>query len=408
MTVDLPPPPARPTNPNVLQRAAADPGASVWVGASAGTGKTKVLTDRVLRLMLADTAPDRILCLTFTKAAAAEMANRLHRTLAAWATLEDADLDRKLYELTARRPDEPTRRHARRLFARVLEAPGGMKIQTIHAFCQSLLRRFPVEADVPPHFELVDDRTAEELMRDLRDRLFQAPPPDVAAALAAVTAAATEDAFDGLIRGLNAERGRLSRLLADHGGVDGLAAAVRRSLGVREGDTAEDLRLAACKDAAFDAAALRRIAGVLTAAGAKTDVERGRILADWLARPAAERAAGWGAWRKALLTDAGEVRKTLCTKGVATAEPDAPDILAAEAARIAAVEDRIRATETAAATAALLTVGSAMIERYTAAKRARALVDYDDLILATVDLLDRPDVAPWVLYKLDGGLDHIL
>ena len=164
---------SRAIDPNVKQRRASDPECSVWVGASAGTGKTKVLTDRVLRLMLAGTQPSRILCLTFTKAAAAEMSIRINNTLARWATLPDARLEDSLTDLTGERPDADMRTRARRLFAQVVDCPGGMKIQTIHAFCQSLLRRFPLEADLAPQFDVMDERTADELLAAARDTVLR-------------------------------------------------------------------------------------------------------------------------------------------------------------------------------------------------------------------------------------------
>src|SRR5215469_10824016 len=146
---------------NQEQRLASNPAVSSFVGASAGSGKTKLLTDRLLRLMLSGAKPERIQCLTFTRAAAAEMALRLHKRLGAWVTMGDAALIEELRELDVP-PDEATREAARSLFARVLDLPGGMRIGTIHAFCQSLLRRFPLEAALSPHFRLVDDRDAEE------------------------------------------------------------------------------------------------------------------------------------------------------------------------------------------------------------------------------------------------------
>ena len=149
-------------DPDRLQRQASDPAASVWVGASAGSGKTKVLTDRVLRLLLSGTPPQRLLCLTFTKAAAAEMANRVNRGLSTWATASDADLQQKIADLTGDMPEAGTLETARRLFARVLDVPGGLKIQTIHSFCESLLGRFPIEAGIPPHFQVMDERSAAE------------------------------------------------------------------------------------------------------------------------------------------------------------------------------------------------------------------------------------------------------
>src|SRR5207248_7706048 len=115
-----------------IQRQALGPEASVWVAASAGTGKTKVLTDRLLALMLDGTDPARLLCLTFTRAAAAEMANRVNARLAAWATMPPGQLAEELVALTGRFPDEYDTARARQLFARVLDIPGGAKIATIH------------------------------------------------------------------------------------------------------------------------------------------------------------------------------------------------------------------------------------------------------------------------------------
>ena len=146
------------------QHRASDPAASVWVGASAGTGKTKVLTDRVLRLLLGGTAPERILCLTFTRAAAAEMALRISSELARWTVADDETLSAALTVLTGAPPRRTTLDRARRLFAAVLDVPDGLKIQTIHAFCQSLLRRFPLEAGVAPNFEIADERMSTTLV----------------------------------------------------------------------------------------------------------------------------------------------------------------------------------------------------------------------------------------------------
>ena len=142
------------------QRRATTPGHSAWVEANAGTGKTKVLTDRVTRLLLDSVKPERILCLTFTKAAAAEMRNRLATQLGRWALADQAKLDEEVAQLIDRTPDPAERVAARRLFARVLDAPGGINILTIHAFCQALLKRFPLEAGVAPGFEVLDEAEA--------------------------------------------------------------------------------------------------------------------------------------------------------------------------------------------------------------------------------------------------------
>src|SRR5580700_3864610 len=174
---------------SAIQRRALRPHESVWVAASAGTGKTKVLTDRLLALMLSGADPARLLCLTFTRAAAAEMANRVNARLAAWTTLPPGRLAQELTDLTGAMPQDETLARARQLFARVLDVPGGAKIATIHAFCQSLLRRFPLEAGVPPEFAVLDERGAEEALAD--------------AAAAVINAARLEgDVADGLAEAL--------------------------------------------------------------------------------------------------------------------------------------------------------------------------------------------------------------
>ena len=157
------------------QNKASHPGTSVWVAASAGTGKTKVLTDRLLRLLLEGNEPHRILCLTFTKAAAAEMANRLHKKLSVWATLSHEDLSQEIQKLKPRSLDDQVLKRARTLFTYVLDTPGGLKIQTIHGFCQALLKRFPLEAGIPPHFEVLESQAAQDLMHQAQTYVLERP-----------------------------------------------------------------------------------------------------------------------------------------------------------------------------------------------------------------------------------------
>ena len=392
------------------QREAADPAASVWVAASAGTGKTKVLTDRVLGLLLAGTPPHKILCLTFTKAAAAEMATRIARRLAKWATATDDALAGDLGKLLGTPPDADALTGARRLFARVLDVPGGMHIETIHAFCQSLLRRFPLEAGLAPHFQVMDDRDAGELMESAKEEVLVAArdgaDAGLARALDTVTGLIHESAFPELMGELARDRGRLARLLARHGGLAGVMAAVRARLGLEGGDTAEAILAAACEDAAFDAAGCREAVRALRS-GTRTDHERAAAMVAWLADPAG-RPAGFERYRSAFLTADGAIRKTLCTKVVREGFPGVEDALLAEAERVLRVAERLKSARVAEATGALLTIGDALLAAYGRRKRARALMDYDDLILAARDLLARDGVAPWVLYKLDGGIDHVL
>jgi ATP-dependent helicase/nuclease subunit A len=186
------------------QREAADPGASAWVSANAGTGKTHVLTQRVLRLMLAGTIPERILCLTYTKAAAAEMSKRVFDTLARWVTLPEAELRTTISELTDREPTDREMAEARTLFAVAIETPGGLKVQTIHSFCERLLQRFPLEANVAPGFSILDEATATILQREAIDASLRHatanPGSPSGEALAAAVPYAADDRFEEILR----------------------------------------------------------------------------------------------------------------------------------------------------------------------------------------------------------------
>ncbi|MDF2763655.1 MAG: helicase, UvrD [Rhodospirillales bacterium] len=392
------------TDADHYQRIAADPAHSAWVSASAGTGKTKVLTDRVLNLLLEGTPPERLLCLTYTRAAAAEMAARIAEVLAGWASMPDPELARVLTERADAPPSGERLRAARRLFARVLDAPGGLRIQTIHAFCQSLLARFPIEARVAPHFRVAEEATAAALLLEARRTLFAAARPAIAAAIDEVSVLATEDDFSALIAQVIAERGRFQRALRRQGGLEGLIAAVRKLLEVTPEMTQDGAIAAACADSAFDLAALKSALASLLA-GSKTDRERGALLAEWLGDPAG-RARGFSRYRSFFFRTDGELRKSFITAGAG--DPNAAAALQAEAERICRLDDLCGRIQVARATAALYRLADGILVEYRRLKAERALLDYDDLILTARDLLLRAELAPWVLYKLDGGIDHIL
>jgi ATP-dependent helicase/nuclease subunit A len=391
-----------------VQQQALHPAESVWVAASAGTGKTKVLTDRLLALMLNGTDPGHILCLTFTRAAAAEMANRINQRLADWTTLAPGRLAEELVELTGRFPEEPAIARARQLFARILDVPGGAKIATIHAFCQSLLRRFPLEAEVPPEFAVMDERSAGEALTEAAEAVINAARadtrPGLAAALAIVARYAPEERFIELMTALAAERGKLRQALA-HGDA-ALNRRLRAALAVPADATTESLVAAFC--AGGDAASLRAAAAAL-AEGSRSDRERGETIAGWCANPG-QRPGALDPYFEAYLTDKGEPRRTLITKAAAAkalpADPCA--VLKAEAERILRFRAERAGVALVEATGALIRLGDALLSAYERRKRLHGLLDYDDLVQKTLELLRRPGVAPWVLFKLDGGLDHIL
>ena len=394
------------------QLSASDPAASVWVAASAGTGKTKVLTDRVLRLMLARTPPERILCLTFTKAAAAEMSNRVARNLAQWAVADDQALKAEITRLEGSDPEPATLEFARSLFAQVLDVPGGLKIQTIHAFCQALLGRFPLEAGVAPSFDLVDERGQTELLADAEAEMLNAArsgtAPGLDEAIALISGLVAQDEFQDVMKTLARARGRFDRALAAHGGAEGLVAALYQTLGFADAAEAdpEAIIRAACQETAFDGAGLRHAMHAMMGSTA-TDKKHAAKMEVWLATPV-ERQRLWLDYASVYLTDKGVRRANLCSVTLVRKHPEIGESLDKEAERVLAVEHRCHLAEVGRATAALVRLGAEQLRLYERAKARRALLDYEDLILISGRLLADDGVAPWVLFKLDGGIDHIL
>ena len=388
---------------NTEQRRAADPTASAFVAASAGSGKTKLLTDRLLRLMLSGVAPQRIQCLTFTKAAAAEMSVRLQNTLGEWVTLSDAALDARLTNLDIT-PSDELRTKARALFAEVLDLPGGMRIGTIHAFCQSLLRRFPLEASLSPHFRLMDDPDAADAMTEAReDMLAGANSETMQHALALLAGLASADQFGRHVVALQADRKRLQDALAL--GPD-LIAAQRRALGITASNDAEILANAVNWQ---EEPRLRQAAIFVRENGSPAVAARAERILLWLDLDAETRVEVWDNWREEFHTKGGETRAAgaFVNQNLAKAQPTLAEPFLAEAARIAEVEDSRRALQVAAVSQALVTLAAPMLAAYDTRKSNAGLLDYDDLIGRASSLLVDPGAA-WVLYKLDGGIDHLL
>ena len=394
-----------------VQKQLSDPETSVWVAASAGTGKTKVLTDRVLRLLLKGVAADRILCLTFTRAAAAEMAVRIQRSLGAWATLNEPDLATALEGLTGQPPNEETLIRARTLFAATLDTPGGLQIATIHAFCQSLLGRFPLEARVAPHFDLADERTAAELLRDARDRVLSSiargGDDALTNALGVVAANAAEGTFDSIIQEICGGAGRFDASLAHNGGLDGTLNVIADALGVARDADAEQVLRQAATSGALDEPGLRQAVAAMEA-GKTTDKKAAGLIDTWLAGDDDARVAGFADYCLAFLTKEGSPRANLPTKDVVAASPAVARAFANEQARLVGISDQLKAVHVFQRTAAVLRLGHAVLQRFRDNKTRRALLDYDDLINQTNALLAQPDITPWVLYKLDGGIDHVM
>lgn len=386
------------------QRAAAQPDDHVWLGASAGTGKTQVLSARVLRLMLAGVSPEAILCITFTKAGAAEMAHRIHERLAMWVRMADGDLRLDLAALGADWAEPGILDRARSLFATVIDSPGGaVRVQTIHAFCQTLLASFPLEAKILPGFRALEDSEASMLQREVLGPLLARADVDGDAMRAIAAMLAQRLGQDAAIAFL--ARCASSFTAANAPRLAPRAADLRAQLGLPLGDPLS-WQAAALAGGAIADADIAAVAASGRGWGTKTGDTRADIMDDWFRADTHSRAAMLAAVRGCFLTGTGDMRADY------TKDKGGMRSCLAAAERIVAAADDLLATATAMAVAddlaAAWDLGSRFAEAYALAKRERGLADFDDLISIAGHLLAQGDFGDWVRFKLDQRTDHIL
>ena len=377
------------------------PHASAWVGANAGSGKTYILVSRLVRLMLAGVAPEKLLCLTYTRAAAAEMQERLYELLAEWALKSDDGLRHEVQQRLGLAADATQLRRARALFARALETPGGLRVQTIHAFCESLLKRFPLEAGLSPQFDLLDEQDGDDLQRALISALLSDKENHhLADALARLTRALSEADLHALGRQIINRRARLA------GDYDARLAQLAELLGFTQKVPQAETLIEECTAPYLGEA--KALADWL-AEGGKQDQEKAEGLRLWSQYMQDDKPlAGWKALQNTVLTQQGSIRKNLCSKGLAAAQADKAETLQHLAAQVVATGERLNALTSYHMSAALYVFATHLLHNYEREKRRRAVLDYDDLISATNRLLKRAKAAQWVLYKIDRGLTHIL
>jgi ATP-dependent helicase/nuclease subunit A len=390
-----------------VQRAASDPAASAWVAANAGSGKTHVLAQRVIRLLLRGTQPEKILCLTYTKAAAANMANRVFETLAQWTPLSDAELDAQIAGIEGRKPDARQRTHARRLFAKALDTPGGLKVQTIHAFCTRLLHQFPFEADVAARFEVLDERTQSELIDRLRMSalLEAAAKPDSALgrALATAITMAADQTFAEVIVEAIGQHDAIEAWIKRAGSVAAAMTELSRALGIEPDETSAAIAEEFSSGSLIAPSEYPAVIAALEQ-GSKGDKEHAARFDSLRLLQGSEKIR---VYQSVFCTADLEPRKNIVTKTIRENHPALFQRLLAEQERVCALIARRRAVETRERTSALVMIAAEVIVRYRAEKNRRGLLDYDDLIDKTLRLLADVDAA-WVHYKLDLGIDHVL
>lgn len=381
----------------LAQVRAADPKSSTWLSANAGSGKTRVLTNRVARLLFQGVEPQNILCLTYTKAAASEMQNRLFRTLGEWAMMADAELSKQLSGLGVEGAlNQKDLAKARTLFARAIETPGGLRIQTIHSFCAGILRRFPLEAGVSPQFTEMEDGAARSLRKDVIEAISE-ERPDLVRGIAAYL---TSGDFDTLLTAVD-----------DHRAVFG-AVPEDRTL-----DTLFDLApgedLVTLLDRTIlpgDREALEELAGICSKGGSRES-----SAAPKLAMAAKDMTASAIAHLESVFLYGETAQSPYGAKvgkfpnqPTQKANPDLMAVIEPLMERVEAARPVRLALLAKARTKALYSFATEFTQRYEAAKLARGQLDFDDQITKTRALLRDPRVAQWILFRLDGGIDHIL
>ena len=384
------------------QRDASNPEDHVWLSASAGTGKTYVLSARVLRLLLRGVKPETILCLTFTKAGAAEMAERVHERLAHWVQIKDTELAAELKALDEEfGPDDVA--EARTLFATVLESRGGgLRIMTIHAFCQTLLAGFPLEAGIAPGFRPLEGREEAALVQT------------VLAELVVTAERESDERLLGDIRALSLRMGEgeaVAFLKRAARAVDalevlgaGIGPAVRRAMDVPSDFSNEDM-VAACQDGEFDRPALIALTDILNDWGTARARDRVESVSDWLLGTPEQRAAELTKLSRAWCKADGTL---FASKGWVPVDPRYQDVVERLDAWCSELIDLAARADLAADVTAALSAGQRYARAYAEAKRMRGLVDFDDQIQLTRKLLVEPGMGDWIRYKLDQSTDHIL
>jgi ATP-dependent helicase/nuclease subunit A len=389
------------------QARASDPAASAFVSANAGSGKTFVLVQRVIRLLLDGVPPEKILCVTFTKAAAANMAERVFTTLGHWVTLDDDALDAAIREAGIAHPTAKLRKSARKLFACALETPGGLKVQTIHALCTRLLQQFPFEANVPARFAVLDERDQNEMMEraNLAVLLEASRNPDSAMgrALRMAMASAADVTFKDVVREACLSRDHFMAWTDAAGSADAAVAQMSAALGVAASDRIEDIEREILEGPYLPRSRWAEIAATLETSSRADQKQAAKLRQALVFTGAAQVDEYLGVF----LTDERTPRATVVTNSFVTKNPAIGRLFDSETGRIGPLIERRRAVTIRDRTEALLHIATAAAANYRREKQERGLLDYDDLIDKTLAMLDRVS-SGWVHYKLDRGVDHVL
>lgn len=393
----------------LLQIAASDPERSVFVSANAGTGKTQVLTMRVLRLLLSGVAPDTILCVTYTKAAAAEMKSRLYEKLSNWAICEQVDLIEEMKKLGEHRPSQTQIQTARSLFAHILDHEDGPRIETVHSFCQAVLKRFPIEANVPPDFQLLSEMDSERLLTDcffgLLEQAGRIQDIKLAEALSVLTQQTDETQAIKHIKSHMRNRRQIDKLADDPLGFSVYETELRQTLEIEGPVDLETEEQKLAED--IQQMPLARIAEALQQ-GSSTQAGRGQRLQLWLEQNNGSLPVDLTGLLALFTTSTGARLKRMTDKQVDKHDPDCAVLQNQVADRLQFYFETKSAERCVQLSLSLARVSVAVYRQFQARKLASGRLDYEDLIFFTETLLAQDQMMAWVRWKLDQGINHLL
>jgi ATP-dependent helicase/nuclease subunit A len=385
---------------NQLQQIASNPNNSAWVFASAGSGKTKILTDRVLRLLLADILPSKILCLTFTNAAASEMEKRINETLSSWIICENSELKDKLTQLSGRVPHSKEIEKARTLLIKIIDCDAKIKVQTIHSFCQSLIKIFPFEANVKPNFELLDENGEKLLLQEAQQhiRKISENNPEIRKIITEINSKLHQESLSELVSSLLSKKENLSFLKEKFFGIDGVIDGIFKKLEISKNDTKEVVFQKFLGE--IDQKDPMKLADHLGEMKQVTALKLSQKIKDFFQSPDLKK---FPDYKSSFLTDKNTPRKI-----PGKIAEDLLEIAQQQCELILQFSEKLNSLVIANESALLLKFCDLILENYSNLKKQKALLDYDDLIIETNRLLENPDHSAFVKMKMDSGFDHIL
>ncbi|MBP3615361.1 MAG: double-strand break repair helicase AddA [Alphaproteobacteria bacterium] len=405
------------------QKIASNPKLSVWVSASAGTGKTTVLINRLLRLFLNDVDPSKVLCLTYTNAGAIEMQNRIYKKARDWAIISDEELKTDLTKLL----DETDKNidfdnlflKARKLFSKLIDNPIPLKIYTIHAFCQSVLKRFPIEAGITPHFKIIEDSDVKILLNEAYQKLIHTLKSDknidyldVFKSFDYLMKNTPESDFDSMIESIINGREHFIELLSKYKTKDGIISELKKKI-FNTFPFAIDSFID--DEVAFKTNVLSHIPDgfidelkrLFLLDNGKTSAKKLDIISAFLSSDNVENK--FDIYKTLLLNADNSIPKDcILNKKSILANPSFVDDISRESERLFQSISFINSVKVFKATSAVLDFGLTLNHIYDNLKKKRGVMDFTDLITTVKKLFDRENISSWILYKLDGGISHIL